>query len=165
MRGLRRALLECEEQRAAEAQRHQQQQRLACRALALDMVAVVDVLEQAAAHPSKEAVAAVGRDMVARLRRHGVVKLPLAQQRGGAVFDPAIHNAVALAPSPAATTATEQEQERMVAVVTQVHKQGYTLHGALLRAADVTVAPAGAGAGAGAAPETSTKRNGAGMNS
>ena len=133
VRGLRRALLECEEHRDADARRYEEQRRLACKSLARDMLAVVDVLEQAAAHPSRAAVGAVQQDMLARLARHDVRPLPEHQQRTGAVFDPTIHNAVAVT-APTAVAAAN--------TVARVHKRGFTLGGVLLRPADVTVAVA-----------------------
>ena len=148
-RVLRRALVECEDARAAAARTHAEQQAHAVRKLARDMLAVHDVLARAAEQPSREALALVARDMLARLGRHGVAPLPPARQCAGAAFDPAVHNAIAAAPlpppaaapaaSPASAAAPAAAAVPKPNTIAQVFKSGYMLNGRLLRPADVSV--------------------------
>jgi molecular chaperone GrpE len=115
--------------------------RLGNESLIRDLLPVMDNLERALRHaeaggdgrPLIEGVALVVRAFREVLERHGVQRI----EAGGAVFDPAHHEAVAHVES----------SEHPPNVVVEEHQPGYRLHDRLLRPALVTVAKAPAGSG------------------
>ena len=107
--------------------------RFSTEALVRDLIPVIDNLERAVEHaesggdgrPLVEGVHLVLKHALDILERHGVRRM----EAGGAVFDPARHEAVAQVPH------AEMEPNRVV----QQFLPGYCLHDRLLRPAQVSV--------------------------
>src|SRR5579871_755632 len=115
-------------------------ERLGNESLIRDLLPVMHNLERALRHaagggdgrPLVEGIGLVLRALRDVLERHGLRRV----EAGGAVFDPAHHEAVAHVES----------AEHPPNVVMEEHQPGYRLHDRLLRPALVTVAKAPAGA-------------------
>ena len=123
----------------------QEEKRMAVRALALDLLPVLDNFERALGHAGAEASAeslkagiqAVHEQFLAALRKHGVTPF----EAHGKAFDPEHHEAVALMSS---------GEHPEGSVIEEVQK-GYRLHGQTIRPSRVTVS-GGAGKAGDEAP-------------
>ena len=129
---LLRALAETDNVRKRAHKEREDAARFAARRFAEDMLAVADnlrrALEAGAEQGLVEGVELTVKELDAAFQRHGIARV----EAEGARFDPNLHQAM-----------FEQETDRAKAgTVAQVLRDGYTIHGRLLRPAMVAVAKA-----------------------